>query len=65
MAKKNMVNSKDDLQFLDTYDDQYDAILDNIDANESTDSETTDITHFRVLNSKNSYPKNCIDNNSK
>ncbi|MGL5345769.1 MAG: hypothetical protein ACRDA3_00290 [Peptostreptococcaceae bacterium] len=58
MAKKNTIDTKDDLKFLDIYDDQYEAILDNIDTDESTDSETTDVAHFRVLNSKNAYPKN-------
>ena len=55
---KNKTN--DDLSFLNNYDDQYREILDNIEINESTDSETTDILNFRVINSKNAYPQKNI-----
>ena len=44
--------TNDCLIFLNNHDDQYYEILDNIDVNESTDSETTDILNFRVINSK-------------
>lgn len=47
----------DNLSFLNSYDDQYSEILDNIEVNESSDSETTDILNFRVINSKNAYPQ--------
>jgi hypothetical protein len=47
----------DNLSFLNSYDDQYYEILDNIEVNESSDSETTDILNFRVINSKNAYPQ--------
>lgn len=47
----------DNLSFLNSYDDQYYEILDNIKVNESSDSETTDILNFRVINSKNAYPQ--------
>ena len=42
--------TNDDLMFLNNHDDQYHEILDNIEVNESTDSETTDILNFRVIN---------------
>ena len=58
MKNKN----KDDLIFLNNSDDQYYEILDNIEINESSDSETTNILNFRVINSKNAYPK---QNNTK
>lgn len=54
--KKNKCSSKDDLTYLDNCDDQYKEILDNLEINESTDSETTDIENFRVINKKNPYP---------
>ena len=53
MKNKN----KDNLIFLNNSDDQYYEILDNIEINESSDSETTDILDFRVINSKNAYPQ--------
>ena len=49
--------TNDNLSFLNNYDDQYYEILDNIEVNESSDSETTDILDFRVINSKNAYPQ--------
>ena len=54
MNDKNINN--DNLEFLDHNDDQYYEILDSIEINKSTDSETTNITNFRVLNTKNPYP---------
>lgn len=59
MKKKN----EDQFEFLNNYDDQYREILDNIELNESTDSETTNILNFRVINSKNSYPERNIPKN--
>lgn len=55
--------TNDDLMFLNNHDDQYHEILDNIEVNESTDSETTDILNFRVINSKNAYPQINIPKN--
>ncbi len=49
--------TNDELIFLNNHDDQYREIFDNIKVNESTDSETTDILNFRVINSKNAYPQ--------
>ncbi|WP_270940295.1 hypothetical protein [Romboutsia lituseburensis] len=54
--KKNKCSSKDDLTYLDNCDDQYKEILDNLEINESTDSETTNIENFRVINKRNPYP---------
>lgn len=48
--------TNDDLAFLNNYDDQYREILDAVEVNESSDSETTDILNFRVINTTNSYP---------
>ena len=55
--------TNDDLMFLNNHDDQYHEILDNIEVNESTDCETTDILNFRVINSKNAYPQRNIPKN--
>lgn len=59
---------KDDLSFLNNLDDQYQQILDNVDINENTDSDTTDLVNFRVINTNNAYPnqdtKNSIENKS-
>ena len=49
--------------FLNNHDDQYHEILDNIEVNESTDSETTNILNFRVINSKNAYPQRNLSKN--
>ena len=49
--------TNDDLMFLNNHDDQYHEILDNIEVNESTDSETTDILNFRVI--KFTFKKLC------
>ena len=48
--------TNDDLAFLNNYDDQYHEILDAIEVSESSDSETTDILNFRVINTTNAYP---------
>ena len=45
--------TNDDLMFLNNHDDQYHEILDNIEVNESTDSETTDILNGYFLFYKN------------
>lgn len=53
-----MSNEKDNFDLaLDKYDDQYMQIKDALDIVESSDSETTDISDFRVINSKNPYPQ--------
>ncbi|MGL6106398.1 hypothetical protein [Romboutsia sp.] len=64
---KNNKYKKDDLSFLNNLDDQYQEILDGIEINENTDSETTDLINFRVINTNNAYPnQNTVDlNNSK
>ena len=48
--------TNDDLAFLNNYDDKYHEILDAIEVSESSDSETTDILNFRVINTTNAYP---------
>lgn len=53
--KKKKTN--DELMFLDEYDDQYQQIKDSLDIVNSTDSETTDIVGFRVINTNNAYPE--------
>lgn len=58
MAKKQKDKIIDQTTFLGPYDDQYYEIKDNLDIEDSTDSETTNILDFRVTNSKNSYPLN-------
>jgi len=57
MSKKKMTTSEDDLLYLDKFDDQHQEILDNIEINESSDSETTDLLNFRVVNTNNAYPQ--------
>lgn len=57
MKKKKDKNNSDELLFLDEYDDQYQEIKDSLDIVNSTDSETTDITNFRVINTNNAYPE--------
>jgi len=57
MSKKKMTTSEDDLLYLDKFDDQHQQILDNIEINESSDSETTDLLNFRVVNTNNAYPQ--------
>lgn len=57
MAKKNMTTNEDDLLYLNKFDDQYQQILDNVDVNQSSDSETTDLLNFRVVNTNNEYPQ--------
>ncbi len=57
MSKKKRTTSEDDFLYLDKFDDQHQEILDNIEINESSDSETTDSLNFRVINTNNSYPQ--------
>ncbi|HSQ89504.1 hypothetical protein [Romboutsia sp.] len=57
MAKKNMTTNEDDLLYLNKFDDQYQQILDNVEVNQSSDSETTDLLNFRVINANNEYPQ--------
>ena len=53
-----MNNEKDNFDLaLNKYNDQYMQIKDALDLVESSDSETTDISHFRVVNSRNTYPQ--------
>lgn len=57
MKIKNTKKQNDELLFLDEHDDQYQQIKDSLEITNSTDSETTDIVGFRVINSKNPYPE--------
>ena len=53
-----MNNEKDNFDlYLNKYNDQYMQIKDALDLVESSDSETTDISNFRVVNSRNPYPQ--------
>lgn len=55
---------KDNTYFIDKYDDQHQQIKDSLNLVESTDSETTNLADFRVINKNNSYPlKKEINNN--
>lgn len=56
--KNKKKKENDELLFLDEYDDQYQQIRDSLEITNSTDSETTDITEFRVINSNNPYLEN-------
>lgn len=56
---------RDNLSFLNKLDDQYLEILDSTEVNENTDSETTDLINFRVINTNNAYPnQNTTDLNN-
>ena len=57
MSKKKINAYEEDNIYLDKYNDQYKEIMDSLDIEESTDSETTDIRDFRVINSNNAYPQ--------
>ncbi|MGL5313316.1 MAG: hypothetical protein ACRC92_08710 [Peptostreptococcaceae bacterium] len=57
MSDKKINSTKDNLEFLGHNDDQYGEILDSIEIDKSTDSETTNIINFRVINTKNPYPQ--------
>lgn len=60
---KNKMDTETEELVLNKYDDQFHQIKDALDINESTDSETTDIVGFRVINTNNSYPKSSkVDN---
>lgn len=61
MDDKKKTNIKDDTLFLDQYDDQYKEIKECMDIIDSSDSETTDLAYFRVLNSNNAYPQKSND----
>ena len=66
MSKKNINDSLDKTYAIDKYDDQRNQIKDSLDIVENTDSETTNVVNFRVINTANSYPfKNQVgdDNN--
>ena len=56
MKNKN-INTKTEELILDKYDDQFHQIKDALDIEESTDSETTNIVGFSVVNSNNPYPE--------
>lgn len=56
-SKQNKKNDNDEFVFLDEYDDQYQEIKDSLDITDSTDSETTDVLGFRVVNTNNAYPE--------
>lgn len=65
--KKSSSKKNDNMSFLSHYDDQYNQIIDNNDVFESSDSETTDLINFRVINTNNSYPSqdpNIYESNS-
>ena len=55
--KNKKMNTETEELVLDKYDDQFHQIKDALDIEESTDSETTDIVGFRVINSNNPYPE--------
>ena len=55
--KNKKMNTETEELVLDKYDDQFHQIKDALDREESTDSETTDIVGFRVINSNNPYPE--------
>ena len=55
--KNKKMNTETEELVLDKYDDQFHQIKDALDIEESTDSETTDIVGFRVINSNNQYPE--------
>ena len=57
MSKKKMTTSENNFLYLDKFDDQHQEILDQIEINENSDSETTDLLNFRVVNTNNSYPQ--------
>lgn len=57
MKRKKDNKNGDELLFLDEYDDQYQEIMDSLEITNSTDSETTDIANFRVINTNNAYPE--------
>ncbi len=57
MKKNKSFSTEVDELTLDKYNDQYQQIKDALDIVESTDSETTDITNFRVINTNNPYPE--------
>ena len=55
--KNKKMNTETEELVLDKYDDQFHQIKDALDIEESTDSVTTDIVGFRVINSNNPYPE--------
>lgn len=66
MSKKIIDGNLDNTYEIDKYDDQRNQIKDNLDIVENTDSETTNVVNFRVINTANSYPfknQNGDDNN--
>lgn len=65
MNKKKKAQQRDELLYLDEHDDQYQQIKDSLEITNSTDSETTDIVGFRVINSNNPYPEQNDSKNKK
>ncbi len=66
MSKEIINDNLDKTYSIDKYDDQRNQIKDSLDIIESTDSETTNVVNFRVINTANSYPfknQNGDDNN--
>ena len=57
MKNKEEISTVDEELIFKKYDDQYQQIKDALEITESTDSETTDITNFRVVNRDNPYPE--------
>lgn len=57
MNKKKNIKQTDELLYLDEHDDQYQQIKDSLEITNSTDSETTNLVGFRVINSNNPYPE--------
>ena len=57
MKNKNEFSTVEEELIFSNYDDQYQQIKDALEITESTDSETTDITNFRVVNRDNPYPE--------
>jgi len=57
MKNKEEISTVNEELIFNKYDDQYQQIKDALEITESTDSETTDITNFRVVNRDNPYPE--------
>lgn len=56
MSKKIISDNLDNAYEIDKYDDQHNQIKDSLNIVESTDSKTTDVVNFRIINTSNSYP---------
>ncbi len=60
MSKKSE-NNLETTYSIDKYNDQRNQIKDSLDIIEDTDSETTNLLNFRIINTGNGYP---FDNES-